>query len=253
MSSLSRLLRYGNWSGPGWSNGDNYGGRVLSDPELRTPGIDAYDNYVAKVHDLNEIFAAFDLRNALAAASPAHQDLLLRKPAGDFIVPLVFVPASELMSAPRVVGVDHYMNGVGTHERQRIGEAFFSYFNHVMRSDLQFAIDYVHNEVSIFKPRGFAMQAQLMAGASHIFLAEAGWLEGQLTALRQKGHVSDSYISSVPAALRMRFVKPGFANARSQYVSSVGRRYIDKVGIETLMVADRHSLLNRAVEIRRAK
>lgn len=60
------ILKYGNWSGPGWSNGDGYAGRRLTDVEKFGVGVDAYDNYVAKAHDLNEITGEENLRANLS-------------------------------------------------------------------------------------------------------------------------------------------------------------------------------------------
>ena len=252
MSFVSRLLRYGNWSGPGWSNGNNFGGRILTEPELQTPGIDAYDNYVSKCHDLNETFASYTLRRELAAASPAHSDLLLRNGAGHYAKPLVFEPISDLLSNPRFVSFDRYVSEAKPNEKRAVAEAFYSYCDQVMRSNLQFAIDYVWNEVEFVSIKTPLMMAEL-GFASHVFLNEATWLDAQMRRLRQSEGVSDAYIRQSDIAMRFRFVSPHFGNNPSRYITPGRRRFVRKVGVETLLIADRESLVRQAVDIRRLK
>ena len=252
MSGLLRLLRYGNWSGPGWSNGGNYGGRVLSDAELRTPGIDAYDNYVAKVHDLNEIFASQNLRVALAQASGVHSNLLLKRDDGDYVVPLVFVPVPGLSGTPRFIDIGRYLDSVAANEREATAEAIYTYFEHVMRSNMQFAIDYLWNEPYLFNPNAVAMIAQLLIGP-HFFLSEAKWIEDQLLFLRQKSLISEAHLWRVSDLLRAQFVSPTFGNQPSQYIPPVSRAYVRNVEVEMLLVADRSTLLRRAIDLRNVK
>ncbi len=249
---IAELLRYGNWSGPNWSNGVNYGGRVLTDAELRTPGIDPYDNYVAKAHDLNEIFAAQRLREAMIAASPKHHDLSLRRANGDYAEPLIFIPVPGLSSAPRFADMHHYLTITPQHGRKKVAEAFYSYFNHVMRSGLQFAVDYVHNEVNLRNPRSILMNLQLFGG-SHFFLTESNWAETQMNNLVRMGSVPPAYSSGEFARLEANFVSPTTGNSASQYISSVGRNYVRKVQLQTLLNADRRSLLLHATAVRDAK
>lgn len=249
---MGELLRYGNWSGPGWSNGTNYGGRVLTDAELRTPGIDAYDNYVAKAHDLNEFFAAERLRETLASLGPKFRDLLQRHSNNDFVVPLVYAAVPGFSSQPRFVDMLHYVPTAPAAIKDQVAEAFFSYFNHVMRSNLQFAIDYVYNEVNLFKPRAFLMNIQLLGG-SHFFLNEANWVEEQLNDLERSQLVSRAYIDGEPARLETNFVSPTTSNLVSQYISPVNPAYVRKIQMGTLLSADRRTLLLHGVAIRNAK
>jgi len=249
---ITELLRYGNWSGPGWSNGTNYGGRVLTETELRTPGIDPYDNYVAKAHDLNEIFAAERLRQSLASASPTFSNLLLRQANNDYVVPLVFAPVPGLSGAPRFADVGKYMLEVEQTNKVKVAEAFYSYFNHVMRSNLQFAIDYVYNEVNLRNPNAFRMNLQLLGG-SHFFLFEANWIESELNDLERSTLVERSYINTEPARLESNFVSPTTGNGVSQYISQLGRVYVRKTEMQTLLSADRRTLLLRGVAVRNAK
>ncbi len=69
---FAKLLQYGTWSGPSWTAGKSdlryreLGvGRIFEPHELRAPGVDLYDNFVAKAHDINEVRAEQDLRSAL--------------------------------------------------------------------------------------------------------------------------------------------------------------------------------------------
>jgi len=209
---IAELLRYGNWSGPNWSNGVNYGGRVLTDAELRTPGIDPYDNYVAKAHDLNEIFAAQRLREAMIAASPKHHDLSLRRANGDYAEPLIFIPVPGLSSAPRFADMHHYLTITPQHGRKKVAEA-----------------------------------------GSHFFLTESNWAETQMNNLVRMGSVPPAYSSGEFARLEANFVSPTTGNSASQYISSVGRNYVRKVQLQTLLNADRRSLLLHATAVRDAK
>ena len=249
---MSELLRYGNWSGPGWSNGSNYGGRVLTDAELRTPGIDAYDNYVAKVHDLNEIFAAERLRTTLVALGPRFHDLRKRHANNDYVVPLIYAAVPGISNQPRFVDMLQYVPTAPAIIKDHVAEAFYSYFNHVMRSNLQFSIDYVYNEVNLLKPRAFLMNLQLLGG-SHFFLTEANWLEEQLNDLERSKLVSRAYINGEPSRLASNFVSPTTSNNVSQYVSGINPAYIRKIQIGTLLSADRRTLLLHGVDIRNAK
>ena len=249
---MSELLRYGNWSGPGWSNGTNYGGRVLTDAELRTPGIDPYDNYVAKAHDLNEFFAAERLRETLARLSSKFRDLLKRHANNDFVVPLVYAAVPGLSSQPRFVDMLHYVPAAPAAIKDRAAEAFYSYFNHVMRSNLQFAIDYIHNEVNLRNPRALRMNLQLLGG-SHFFLNEANWVEEQMNDLERSTLVSRAYINGEPTRLASNFVSPTTSNTVSAYISPVNPAYVRKVQMGTLLSADRRTLLLHGADIRNAK
>jgi len=59
---VTGLLKYGNWSGPGWTAGQEASAyenanvqRILSQADRKLLGVDSFDNYVAKAHDLNEM------------------------------------------------------------------------------------------------------------------------------------------------------------------------------------------------------
>jgi len=245
---MFRLPNYGHWSGQGWSNGENYGGRVLSDGELRRPGIDPYDNYVAKAHDLNEIFAAQDLRYALADASPVFADLRVKTPNGDFAEPLIFEASGGMFDPSRFVDPGYYLPMVRANERPAVAAAFYSYFDHVMRSNMQYAIDYAFNGVRFTGFASIAMQIQL-GGASHYFMGEAVDLERRLVHLSQSGLVSSTHISSVPHTLFDRIVKPGHSSGRSSYISRLNTPFVQKATMETIVVADRDILRVRATDV----
>lgn len=252
MAKHKELLMYGNWSGPGWSNGHNFGGRVLSTNELRRKGIDAYDNYVAKSHDLNEIFAAHQLRESLAEHSQPHKDLLKKNSKGHYIKPLTFAPALKITDTPRFAALHPYLTSAKPEDVRSVAEDFYVYFEHLKRSNLQFAIDYVWNEVSLTNLKSFAIFAQLF-GASHFFLEEAKWLEDQQTRLRENTLVSDSFANSVATKVAQDFVSPGHTNAASKFILPIKKKFIRKVPVSALLATDRESLKNRAAAIRDEK
>lgn len=88
-SAVSQILAYGTWSGPEYSNGFSFPKRRFTDIDRVEFGIDPYDNYVAKSHDLNEINAAENLRASLASLDIPDFDLLDEEaPDGNYALEL---------------------------------------------------------------------------------------------------------------------------------------------------------------------
>lgn len=182
---FTELLRYGNWSGPGWTAGvsrkafDDAGtGRIISQAERNVTGIDRYDNFVAKAHDLNEFAAQAQLRSRLAALGlvDARKTSVGGRPA--WRERLVFGSGGEDLR--RFVSLDQYMaafqaQGPGDDEVQALGEAFIFYFCHLIHSNAQFAIDAQTNRVARWRnrSRGSYKMAIQLGFAPHLFLGEA--------------------------------------------------------------------------------
>ena len=98
---IEDILRYGNWSGPGWTAGvkidefrDNGWERVITDDDREMLGIDRYDNFVAKAHDLNEYAALDKLRPILASLGLAN-NATLQTPSG-----LLQLPTPQVQVTP---------------------------------------------------------------------------------------------------------------------------------------------------------
>ena len=71
---MTDFLAYGVWHGPGYSAGvfNSEGLNTFSSAQRSLQGVDGYDNYVAKSHDLNEIIASEILRDELAAVGMSY-------------------------------------------------------------------------------------------------------------------------------------------------------------------------------------
>ncbi len=214
---VTDLLKYGNWSGPGWTAGTKSQPfeaagvqRILSQAERGLTGLDSFDNYVAKAHDLNEYDAEIVLRdqlNGLGLISDGTQ------PWGDN-GGQVFT--ERFTYGGRFVSYDHYKNQLDAGsftdaQRLDFGKAFTNYYTHIAKSNAQFSIDFISNGTS-FSSVGWAsifMDAQL-AGAAHIFMAEAATLEN----LIENQLIADFGADVVNAAeieayLMGKFVTPG--------------------------------------------
>lgn len=127
----NKIMRYGVWHGRGYSNGWNTSVRRFSDDEKRAPGIDAYDNFVAKAHDLNEIVAEELLRGRLAGAGFQDLDNIADNGHWDFVLE---------SKGGRVLDFEHYYGQAATPEAKRqVADAFAMYESQFMRSNLQYA------------------------------------------------------------------------------------------------------------------
>lgn len=188
--SVEDLLRYGEWSGPGWTAGlpadffeDRGLGRKLTDVDLAINGIDRYDNFVAKAHDINEFRAQRALREVLAPLGLV-DNTVETLPGGREGYRERLRYGSGGQDLKRFVSFHHYADqlrgqGPGNAELSALGHGFALYFQHLIYSNLQFAIDCVLNDVSHWrnvKEGAFRMSVQLRV-APHWFMGEAHRLE----------------------------------------------------------------------------
>ncbi|WP_339949314.1 hypothetical protein [uncultured Albimonas sp.] len=216
---IGDLLRYGNWSGPGWTaarEADDFAAvgkaRILSDAELRIAGVDAYDNYVAKAHDLNEYQAEHALRARLAELGLASAEQSLHEGAPAWAKPLVFGGAGgddHRFVSYRAYRGELERRGPDLSDRVALGEGFLRYYTHIMRSNLQFALDYKDNGVALFSGgTGAARMLLQLAGAAHVFLTEAAKLEVAVKTIRNELDLRVARRRDLSAWLETVFVTP---------------------------------------------
>lgn len=182
---VTELLRYGNWSGPGWTAGisredfDAAGtDRVMTATQRKVAGIDRYDNYVAKSHDLNEFVAQDHLRTTLAKLGLVSDAKTKVKGRPAWKEKLKFGAGGEDLR--RFVSLDQYMADLAAKSSSKakvdqLGQAFILYFNQVIYSNAQFALDVQVNKVARWRnrSRGSYKMALQLGFAPHLFLGEA--------------------------------------------------------------------------------
>jgi hypothetical protein len=230
--SLEDLLRYGNWSGPGWTAGvstsefnDNNVERIITDDDRNVPGIDRYDSFVAKAHDLNEYHALDQLRlglqglglientkTAVPSGLPAYAEELEYGDGG---------AESERFVSLREYSDKLKANGASDQEIRSLVRALIDYYMLAVYSNLQFSIDFVMNTM-----KRFSFQ---MFGASIIFNNEAAEIERRcidaeaefgvhhLGSQALSDHLSDHFVS--PAAA---FFQPVNGNGYSAALTTAG-------------------------------
>lgn len=189
--TIVNLLKYGNWSGPGWSASrlasefeDAGVARLITPADRLIPGIDPYDNYVAKVHDLNEFAAEDQLRLRLADLGLVDNSHSSLNGMPVYASRLQYGGADKGDS--RLASFHHYRDtlnqaGAQSGDEEKLVVAFALYYRHIIKSNAQFAIDQVLNRFNTALPGAdqLLMYAQLM-GAPHLFLAEATAIAGLL-------------------------------------------------------------------------
>jgi len=193
------LMEYGNWSGRGYSAGTNTAGqpnRYLTPEEETLRGVDAFDNCVAKPHDLNEYRSERLLRQHLGQiaemAAVINADLDPARPYPAYATELIYGGEDELNypgvgaavasreGEPRFVSYAALKdladaNNLSADGRREFANALFHYFSHVERSNLQFAVDIHSNPPTLREDATGAFAA--LIGAAHIFLMEAARAE----------------------------------------------------------------------------
>ena len=177
-------------SGPGWTAGrksglsrksyDDVGAdRIITDTQRAVNGIDRYDNFVAKAHDLaNEFAAQEQLRVTLIKLKLVSDKKTKVADRPAWTEKLQYGAGGEDLR--RFVSLDGYMAALQAQsptkdQVQELGEAFVFYFCHIIHSNAQFAIDVHLNRVSRWRNRkrgGYKMALQL-GFAPHLFLGEA--------------------------------------------------------------------------------
>lgn len=197
--AIKEAIQYGNWSGPGWTAGgrdepfrDKGISRSLTDQDRHLPGIDPYDNFVAKPHDLNEFDAEERLRGALAGLGLV-SDQLNTDEDGRLFYPdrLVFGDDPGVDEGHRFVSFKTYIarqaaEAPGETNARLVRSAFCNYFLHIAKSNCQFGVDHIRNDprlgfvdsfLSFFKPTSIRKQ---LLGAAVIFLEEAKTAENRV-------------------------------------------------------------------------
>ncbi|MEM7058735.1 MAG: hypothetical protein AAF557_14180 [Pseudomonadota bacterium] len=214
------LLRYGNWSGPGYTAAraeDDFGpnqARTLTREETRIQGIDPYDNFVAKAHDLNEYAAEEQLRGVVASLGLITNEVKTEGTKHFYTERFKF--GKDVGEGHRFVSFKHYRDRLaagspGNQDRENLIQAFYNYYMHISHSNCQFAIDYLRNEVNLFSnifSGSWRMSTQLK-GASPIFLGEAADAEARV--FREVLHgIADAspYSSRFQSYLQDNFVSP---------------------------------------------
>lgn len=182
MGLSDKLLIYGNWSGPGWTAGRKAAPfiakgqeRILTSDDRKMDGVDAFDNFVSKAHDLNEIDAEVELRSHLDRLGLISNK---KTPSGD-----AYTSRPAYDDEKRFVSYAYYRGRLdggqsgapGSQARRAaLARAFVNYYLHIARSNGQFVTDFVENLPSL-RHGGYGsailMHAKLV-GAGHLFLCE---------------------------------------------------------------------------------
>lgn len=259
MKNVEDLLKYGNWSGPGYTAArreDDFGpneARTLTQQETRIQGIDAYDNFVAKAHDLNEYAAEEQLRTVVSSLG-----LITKQAKSDgskHFYTERFKFGKDLGEGHRFVSYAHYrdqQNGGNpdASDRENLRQAFYNYYMHISHSNCQFAIDYLRNEVSLFASFKSTLMILQLKGASAIFLGEAGDAEKMATDTVLSGVTDKStYENRFKAYLSDNFVYP----LDSNFAPIDGRSFKPSLTKDAFVSESRRRLLEGGVALREKK
>lgn len=239
---VNNIMRYGIWSGRGWSNGWNSRMRYLTDAEKGKHGIDAHDNYFAKSHDLNEFHAEQKLREHLASAG--FQELDALQDAKKWRQKLA-------VKSDRILDFNYYYSRASEANKQKVADAFVMYWDHFMRSNMQFALDFGANGVDAERhglaAMGMAMQRM---AAPHVFLQEAAAAGERIKNIKRLA--SADIDRRTGAYLRENFVSPEFDNAPSKFIGSNGtHKFTRSVPVDRILRAPREDLLGTYRDLER--
>lgn len=184
VSLVSKILSYGVWSGPGYSAGHySISIALMRRHEARTAhyrrfrGVDAYDHFVARTHDLNELDAEGHLIDALAEngvivmqqTTYNYRDEHRKPAAGLFQTPPVLDRAGSI--GGRFVDPEFYLDGLSGDRLRSVASAFIRYALHIAYSNLQYSFDVIPNRVDDRQDYSDLMNVQIL-GSSPIFLKE---------------------------------------------------------------------------------
>jgi len=222
--NVADLLLYGNWSGPGYTAArkeDDFGpneARTLTDEETRIQGIDPYDNFVAKAHDLNEYAAEEQLRTVVASLALITKEVKSEGTKHFYTERFKF--GKDLGEGHRFVSYAHYRDKLNARspsdqDKENLVQGFYNYYMHISHSNCQFAIDYLRNEVNFFSNffKGSRKMAAQLLGASPIFLGEAAEAEVHVLSEVLAGAEDKSvYAQRFQNYLADNFVAPSDAN-----------------------------------------
>ncbi|MEM6676721.1 MAG: hypothetical protein AAF675_02490 [Pseudomonadota bacterium] len=216
--------------------------RKLADRDLQWDGIDRYDNFVAKAHDINEFHAQDQLRLTLQELELVdNETTVLDGGHLAYKMPLKFGMFDDEPS--RFVSYKFYHSELPSRKPaivKKLRRAFVLYFLHVAYSNLQFALDCVLNSVSGGRNllRGaLLMRAQLL-GAPHLFLSEAATLELLARDLRGSPRATLVPRDETEAYLREHLVTP----KKPFFEVAHGEAYIPLLALDALITAPRVAL-----------
>jgi len=275
---MADFLAYGVWHGPGYSAGtfNPTGQRIFSTSERFLQGVDGYDNYVAKSHDLNEIVAGEILRDELAAVGITGRDNL---PLNDTInnadgsvsysQPLLNRSLASVFfqEIERVADFNQYINHpdvTTVAQQQAVISAFVNYYEHIMRSNFQYAFDSLSNTLGGLEEGLSAISIRLQLGAAaNVFLQENAALdfllnggvnsEGQLVPGIRDFSTDPLLDANTQAYLDANFVSPQLSNGPSSFVTPLaGQPYIPTVQAGIILDIDnsRTDLLGLVTDLR---
>ena len=257
---LTKLLKYGNWSGPGWSGGierrdyDAVGAdRIMTGPQRKVPGIDRADNYVAKSHDLNEFDAQDILRKTLIKLGlasdtktkvngrPAWKEKLKTGAGGQDL--------------RRFVSMDQYMADLAAKTSSKakvnqLGHAFILFFHHLIYSNAQLALDLQFNRVARWRnrSRGSYKAALQMGVAPHLFLGEAHRLALSSERAQTQYQVKPPSATAIRTYLTQNLVTP----LASYFEPVEGEAHIPVLKPKAMIAASREELVDAFDALRSA-
>ncbi|MEM7743914.1 MAG: hypothetical protein AAF409_09400 [Pseudomonadota bacterium] len=224
--SIETLLQYGNWSGPGWTarkrddSFDTAGvDRILSDDDRRIGGIDVYDNFVAKAHDMNEYAAQSVLREQLAELGVIDNTTTVVDGSPAFTTPLKMSEGGD--ERKRFASFAFYRDELAgktpsDEDRGKLGLAFSYYYRHVALSNQQFAMDYTFNRPNLINMIADLSSLEFtLAFGPHLFLKEAAVVTSQAGNVEQESGIAPPAHPEWLAYLRNHFIRPtdpSFAN-----------------------------------------
>lgn len=144
----------------------------------------------------------------------------------------------------------HYIESASPENRTAVADSLIMYEQQVMRSNLQFGVDYLTNGVDVWDQGLSAVKMGLQLGsASHIFFGEAAASELRIDELRQ--FASADIDQQVQDYLTESFVSPGSGNEASRFLEWPGGvEYNRSVDFNFLTGASREQILETAVALR---
>ena len=203
---VGQAIHYGVWSGPNYSASrfsyeyEAKGvARIFTAEDIARSGVDAYDNFVAKPHDLNEIIAERRLREALNALDPelasidTRQETIAGSQETVYSERLIYgnndTPHAD---GTRFVSYEYYVArakqlGISSAGQTQVAKIFLNYYEHLIRSNAQFAVDWVRNPVDPLASGLDAVKMNaLLLGASTLFSEEGITLNQKFEAIVRK-------------------------------------------------------------------
>ena len=229
--------------------------RSLQPNERNIEGVDAYDNFVAKAHDLNEFDAEVQLRNGLAGLGLI-RNAVTQRPAGRFIYEdrIVYGDDPGMDEDHRFASFSHYSKeqkakSPGADNELILRQIFTNYFLHISRSNCLFAVDVIRNTARFSLASLFdmlSMHKQLLV-ASHLFLQEAADAEARVfrDVLRGISDV-DPFIDEFQFYIDANLVYP----APPEFQPIDGREYRPTLTRDAVVAESRDKLVRASADLR---